>query len=123
MRRARNMQRFGLLLTALGALSGCEGIGNANVLQIEATGVLSGEVFVDLGRTGSREAGDPAVPGLQIAYVLAGTRDTVALAVSDTSGLFGARDLPVGAYLAVPDKGILGDSLEISVLSPSPAEV
>ena len=114
-----------LLLSGLAAwgLVACSEAGEGHLFEVESTGVVSGDAFLDLGRTGARAPGDPSLTGLQLALVMFGSRDTVALALSDTAGFFGARDLPLGSYLVVPDPGFLGDSLEVTRISPSPAEV
>ena len=111
------------VLLLLGVLAACSEAGEGHLFQVESTGVVSGDAFLDLGRTGTRAAGDPSLAGLELALVMFGSRDTVALAQSDTAGFFGARELPLGSFLIVPDPGFLGDSLEVTRISPSPAEV
>lgn len=111
------------VLLVLAALTACSEAGEGHLFEVESTGVVSGDAFLDLGRTGTRAPGDPSLAGLQLALVMFGSRDTVTLALSDTAGFFGAQDLPLGSYQVVPDPGFLGDSLEVTRISPSPAEV
>lgn len=111
----------GALLLALAA--GCAESDASYVHQVSETGILDGQVFVDLARTGSRSGEDPGVRNLRIAFVQVGTSDTVVVATSDTSGVFGVRDVPVGRFRAIPDPSVLGDSLEITLIDPSDAQV
>jgi len=121
--RYANSLGSAFVLSLLWVLAACSEAGEGHLFQIESTGVVSGDAFLDLGRTGARAPGDPSLVGLELALVMFGSRDTVTLALSDTAGFFGARNLPLGSFMIVPDPGFLGDSLEVTRISPSPAEV
>jgi hypothetical protein len=105
------------------AASGCSEPDASYLHQVQEAGVLNGEVFLDLARTGSRTGGDPGVRNLRIAFLRLGTSDTVAIATSDTTGAFGVRDVPVGRFTAIPDPSVLGDSLEVTLVDPVDAQV
>jgi hypothetical protein len=104
-------------------LAGCDEGDDSYLLDIDALGAASGQVYVDLLRTGSRTGGDPGIADLRVALVRAGTRDTLAYATSDAEGAFEAQDLPVGRFAAHVDRSILGDSLELVAAMDPGAEV
>jgi hypothetical protein len=116
------LRRLTLSLAAL-SLAGCSGADSGYLFEFSGIGSVEGQVFLDLDRTGARSGGDTSVRGVAVAHVLRGTRDTLGIAVSDTSGRFFLTDLPPGTYLTLPDPAFMGDSLEITGLTPQEAVV
>ncbi len=106
-----------LLLAILSA--GCEGADDGFLLSVEGRASVEGVAFLDLNRDGVRGAGETPLAGLRIAVVQTGSRDTLALVTSMEQGGFLARDLPAGTYqIAVPEGGVLGDSLQVTGIAP-----
>ena len=110
-----------LLILALLALAtaGCDGADDRFVLSLEGRGTVEGSAFLDLNRDGSPGAGEVGVAGLRVGLTPTGGRDPVAVVTSDAEGVFSAPDLAPGSYrVTVESGGVLGDSLEVTRISP-----
>lgn len=97
------------------ALAACGNAGEDRVLSIQATGSVTGLVYLD--RNGNRVPDglnvDTALAGVGVRLVIAGTRDTAARATSDAQGLYHMTAVPVGHYLLVVDTATVGDSVDV----------
>lgn len=97
------------------ALVACGNAGEDRVLSIQATGTVTGLVYLD--RNGNRIADglnvDTALAGVGVRLVVAGTRDTAARATSDLLGIYHMTGVPVGHYVLVVDTATVGDSVDV----------
>lgn len=96
------------------ALTACGNAGEDRVLSIQATGTVTGLVYLD--RDGNRVAGvgvDTGMVGIGIRLVAAGTHDTLARGTTDAQGQFTLAGVPVGHYILVVDTATVGDSVDV----------
>jgi hypothetical protein len=106
-----------LALLCLVALTGCD-MGGGQPLAIATEGAAVGTVFID--RNGN-DAPDPAVdlPFVGAKVLLLAGRDTVATAVTDSSGNAVMPEIPVGSYELRVDPAALGDSMTVTRSVPT----
>ncbi len=115
--------RGGFLASALAAsallVAGCEGADDSFVFSLEGQGSVAGQAFLDLNRDGTPSAGETDIAGLRVGFIPVGSREPAALVTSQADGSFTAPDLPAGSYQVVVEPGgVLGDSLEVTRISP-----
>jgi hypothetical protein len=115
MRPARVLRRLFASLAVLAALAtgGCVDGGVDRVLDIEATGALSGLVFLDRNGNLTQDSGEGPVQGIAVQIIQAGTRTVVARLVSTLQGSVVASNLPVGDYEVVIEPATVPDSLRL----------
>jgi hypothetical protein len=107
-----------MLLTAMGLavlLGACDTAGANRVLAINATGTLTGLVYLDLNGNGRLDDNDPRPSGAGLELRTFSTRQRVASAVTASDGTFVIQNVPVGAYRIAVDPAVVGDSLEVRV--------
>lgn len=92
---------------------GCGNAGENRVLAIQATGSVTGLVYLD--RNGNRrpDGADTVLGGVGIRLVADGTRDTAARAMSDPQGGFTMPGVLIGHYAVVVDTATIGDSVDV----------
>jgi len=101
-------------------LAGCETGSTDRVLSINATGVVMGDVYFDLdGDLRLSPDADVASPGVRVSLVVRGTRETVATATSEATGMYVFPSVPVGNYRVVVDTTGFGDSLRVARVDTS----
>jgi hypothetical protein len=110
---ARAGRRLGILLAGVVAVSSGCNTGADRVLEVEATGVLAGRVFVDRNGNLTQDAGEGPVPGVAVRIVPAGGRTAVHRVVSTLTGSLVVNDLPVGEYELVVESATVPDSLRL----------
>ncbi len=99
---------------ALLLLPGCDDlILEDQTSEIEATGTVLGDVFVDTDGSGSVTAPDVPMEDLGVDVVAATGGGPIASATTDTAGVFSMRRVPVGSYRLAVDSATLPDSLEV----------
>lgn len=104
-------------------LLGCETISDDQILSLDSTGSLAGQVLLNMDGSGSIRADDPPFPGLPLRAVAEGTRDTVETLETNEQGRFRFRSLPVGTYHVRVDSAGLGDSLVVVAQEAAPLRV
>ena len=108
---------FGLILT------GCGGADDRHIFSLEGQGAVEGVAFLDLDRNGTRSGGEPALEGVQLQVIMAGSRDTVASRTTGPEGEFRAEGLAPGTYELRAGGPVLGDSLEVTAVTPEPVQI
>jgi hypothetical protein len=109
------------LAGALALLTACGNAGADRIAALDATGELTGLVFVDVSATRRPDAAQPGAAGLTLALVHAGTRDTVATATTSPDGTFAFTRIPVGRYTLLLPEAVLADTFRVVFRDP-PAE-
>jgi len=95
-------------------LTGCgEILIEDQVVEIDATGVVRGTVYLDRNGKQIRDGLDPVVPNLLVRAVQALGGGEVGSAVSDENGLFVMDEVPVGTFRLSVDPASLPDSLSV----------
>lgn len=111
----RNLSLSALLLGAAALVAGCDSDGS--VLEVDATGAVSGGVYRDLNGNGIPDSPtDQPFRNVEVRLVSPGSGAVVARATTDTAGLYTIRDVPVGRYQVTIDPARLGDSLQAALL-------
>jgi hypothetical protein len=111
----RNLSLFALLLGATALAAGCDGKGS--VVDVDATGAVSGAVYRDLNGNGVPDSPtDQPFRNVEVRLVSPGSGAVVARATTDTAGSYTIRDVPVGRYQVTVDPARLGDSLQATLL-------
>lgn len=99
--------------------SGCENpVVDDRALEIDATGTVVGQGYLDLNGTGEPDEGDRNLTGAEVRLVEDATGSRIAEAVTDTLGRFRIEDVPVGSFRFEVAES-LRDTLEI--IDPPPA--
>lgn len=101
------------LLSTVALGTGCANAGESRVLAIQATGTVTGLVYLDRNGDHRPNPADTVLAGVGIRLVARGTRDTVARATSNAQGDFSMAGVPVGHYLVAVDTATVGDSVEV----------
>lgn len=102
---------LGLALALAAAPWACTTSSDVKMLQVDATGVLTGLAFLDNNGNGQLDATDEHYPRLKVALTTTRGGVVVQTAITDTTGTFVMKDIPVGTYRLDIDPGTLGDSL------------
>jgi hypothetical protein len=106
--------RRALAVALVLAAAACSNAGEDRILAVTATGVARGIARIDNNGNGTLDLfADTAFAGLRVRLVLAGAGDTVATAVTTTTGEFRIDSLPVGRYQVSVDTAVLGDTLRL----------
>lgn len=100
-----------LLAAVIVGLVSCDYATDVEILEIQGTGVLFGQAYLDLNGTGASDAGDKPLKSASV-EVTTGSGDVVLSATTDTLGVFVLLGVPVGTYDVGLGSGVLGDSLE-----------
>jgi hypothetical protein len=116
------MARVTLFIVAL-MVAGCDGADDRHVFSLQSTGLVEGQVFLDLNRDGQRSSGEAALAGVEVRAVPAGGRTVAGTALSGEEGRFSLGELRVGTYDLEVSGAPLGDSLVLTGVNPSPFEV
>ena len=112
-KRARwALVRLALGFAALTPLA-CTDAGDVVLLEIEGSGVLFGQAFLDADASGTLSAGDEPVAGVDVVLLTATTAQVTDLVTTDSLGVFILFDVPIGSYLISLDSAALGDSLDV----------
>lgn len=107
-RRSRWPAAVALLVASLWA---CTSAADIVLLEISGSGVLRGQVFLDLDSDGSFSAGDRPLSGAGVTLLASGTSGVVDLTTADSVGRFALFDIPLGSYRVSLDSSVIGDSL------------
>jgi len=83
------------------------------ILSVESEGAGTGLVYLDRNGNEVQDALDDPVQGLEIQFLVAGTRSLAASATTDANGVFVVDNLPVGRLRIEVDSTFLGDSLAV----------
>lgn len=112
--------RFLLSGFALAGLftAACQTGTSDRILAVDATGMVTGDAFIDLDGNGQRNAGDAPATGLRIWIAYRGARDTVASATTGADGQFSLPAVPVGHYALFVDSAAVGDSVRVNAIAP-----
>lgn len=102
----------GLLLVAA-----CDNAGSDRVLGINATGTVTGAVFLDRNGNRIQDAGDTAMAGVRVELLGGATGAVVQSMITGTSGVFAFADQPVGDYRLRVDTTTVGDTVEVANVS------
>jgi hypothetical protein len=108
---------LGLLALSLHGVA-CENAGIDRIAALDATGTVTGMIFVDANASRAMDAGDPGAGSLDVALVLAGTSDTVATATTGADGRFVFPEVPVGRYTLALPLAVLADSFRVVYRDP-----
>lgn len=92
------------------AATSCEDATNIELLEIPATGVVSGQAYLDLNGSGALDVGDTLLVAVDVELSTGG--QTVQSAETDTAGVFRFQDVPLGLYGIAVGADVLGDTLE-----------
>jgi hypothetical protein len=107
------MRAIAAFALGIGALSGCVEAGANRILEVEATGALSAQVFLDRNGNLTQDAGEGPVPGVAVQIIPIGGRSPVARLVSALTGQIVSPDLPVGDYEVRVENATIPDSLRL----------
>jgi hypothetical protein len=102
-----------LLLTATVLLSACESIGDP-LDSLEATGTVTGTVFVDRDGNGAFSEGDGALAGIDVQLLTLHGTTVAATARSSATGALAFTAVPVGRYRVSVLSATLPDSLPVA---------
>lgn len=95
------------------AASACES--DSTVLEINATGAVSGVVFVDRNANGVLDAQvDGPAPNVSVVLTAPASQQVIARTTTSSSGLFIFPNVPVGRYGVNIEAPTLGDSLRLA---------
>ena len=108
---------------ALLAAAACSNAGETKLLSVSATGVVKGLVYFDLDGNSAPTTGDDSVKGMRVSLLTKSSGDTVATAVSLTSGQFRMANVPVGTYRVVVDTTLLADTAVIAKIDSTEVTV
>lgn len=90
----------------------CTDAGDVTLLEIDAAGVLTAQVFLDLDGTLTFTPADEPIANTTVLLLTGASSDRVDEFTTDTLGLFTVPDVPAGSYRLGFDPLVLGDSLE-----------
>ena len=112
--RPRRASRGALgLLAALLLPWACTDATDVELLEIAGSGVLFGQVFLDLDGSGALSAGDELMVDVGVELRAASGADVVETTATDSLGVFTFSDVPLGAYRLAVGSDVLADSLEM----------
>lgn len=91
----------------------CDNEGRDRILEVSATGVVSGQVFLDWD--GSRQLGDSIIPveGVEVLLIDQASEDTLQRTVSGPEGEYALPELPVGRYIVGVEVTSIPDTLRV----------
>ena len=106
----------GVIALAIAAFAplACSNATDVQLLQIDGSGVLFGQAFLDFDASGTFTTGDQPIPGVDVVLVTSNSTEVVDLATTDSIGAFALFEVPVGTYRLSIDAAALGDSLEVA---------
>lgn len=107
----RHPLRWLLLLTALVGLASCDESTTVDLLEVDATGVLFGQAFLDNNGNDLLDGTDTPLEGLRVLLTSGRNGAVIREVTTEPTGAFVMRDIPVGAYELTLDPVTLGDSL------------
>lgn len=100
-----------LALVTLAPLA-CSDATDVALLEIKGSGVVGGQVFLDLDGSGGLTVADTPIVAIDV-LLETGTGEVVQQVSTDSLGVFVLEDVPVGSYRLTLDPAALGDSLDI----------
>ena len=108
---------FGVLALVAIATARCDSAGEGRVLEISATGIVKGLVYLD--RNGNRQVdgADTVLRGVRVRLIGVGTLDTAASVQSDSAGGFRVPNVPIGSFVVALDTTTIGDTVRLIQLS------
>jgi hypothetical protein len=112
----------GLLLSGL-SLTACSNAGDNLGFGPPGSGRVTATFLFDRDASGDATTPDTTFTGLRLNLVAVGSSDTVATALSDSTGNVVFTDIPVGAYRIEVGPAGLGDSLVPTKVTPATANV
>ena len=101
-----------LALALVGALTVCTDASNVTLLEVDAEGVVFGQVYLDSNSNEILDAQDTPLRNVTL-ELTSGRGVVVADAETDTLGLFTMLSIPVGSYRLALQSESLGDSVEV----------
>lgn len=107
----RQSLRTALVLVAVGALASCDEATTVNLLEVDATGVLFGQAFLDNNGNDVLDQPDTPLEGLRVLLTSGRNGAVIREATTEPTGSFVIQDIPVGGYELTLDPATLGDSL------------
>jgi len=107
----RRLRTLGLALAIATGSWACTSSSDVKLLQVDATGVLTGLAYLDNNGNGALDGTDKPYPQLKVALTATRGGAVVQSATTDSTGTFRMTDIPVGTYRLDLDPGTLGDSL------------
>lgn len=121
------MQRphlFRALLLLLAPLlgGGCSPDGD-RILNIDATGTVSGVVFIDRNGNGKLDAVDVQASSVGVSLLVRGTTLPLFVTTTSSTGTFVFPSVPVGMYQLALDGALLGDSIRDIAVDPAQVTV
>lgn len=102
----------GLLLFVVMAVGSCEFATDVELQEIQGTGYLFGQAYLDLNGTGAADAGDGPLRSALVILTSPGSGEIALETTTDTLGGFTFAAVPVGTYRIGLDSMVLGDSLD-----------
>lgn len=108
-----------MMIAALGAVGACTDATDVELLEIDASGALVGQVYVDLNRSGAVEPTDRPLADAALVLSTTASNTTVATAISDANGIFLFSEVAAGSYNLRVDDEALGDSLTTVTTVPA----
>jgi hypothetical protein len=114
------MRRAVLLLLGLAA---CQNAGQDRVLSIGSTSRVDGLAYFDANRSKSFDSSDTPLQGLKVYLSARGSADTLATAVSGTTGALRFDGVPVGRYDVNVDTASAGDTVVVVRVDTSQIDV
>jgi uncharacterized repeat protein (TIGR01451 family) len=99
-------------LLATLTIQACKDATTVSLLEIDATGVVFGQAYLDNNGNGLLDGGDLPLRSIPVVLTVAQGGQVVSKTSTDSIGFFALSDVPVGSYRLDIDKGSLGDSLE-----------
>ena len=101
------------ILIAAGVAAGCESAGESQPLSIEGVGAISGVVYRDTNANGSFDSGEKRVGNVTVNLQPWRADFVAAVTRTDKRGVYRVSRVAVGSYRVVPDRSVLGDTLEV----------
>jgi hypothetical protein len=111
MGRFSRIARCVAVSSAAASLAACMDATDVELLRIDASGSVTGEVYLDLNRSGQPDGGDQPLAGVPVVLLPLAGGAAVAEEETDAEGLFVFNDVPVGSYELDVAPEVLGDSL------------
>lgn len=91
----------------------CSDATDVELLEIDGTGAIRGQAFLDLDGNGVASAGDTPIADVDV-FLVTGTSETVVVeTTTDAQGVFSLPDVPLGTYRLTLDPAEIADSLEV----------